>query len=46
MIDIAKNELKVKTNDFYITDSLEALKIITKKKRKYDLILIDVYGSN
>lgn len=43
MIDIAKNEFKVKTNDFYIDDAIIALEKIKIEKRKYDLILIDVY---
>lgn len=55
MIKIAKNELKVKINDIYISDCLEAFeKIIEKNKKqpknelslKYDLILIDVYWSD
>ncbi|MDD3646809.1 MAG: methyltransferase domain-containing protein, partial [Candidatus Gracilibacteria bacterium] len=46
MIDIAKNELQVRTNDFYIMDALEAIKILIKKKKRYDLILVDVYGGD
>ncbi len=43
MIQIAKKELKVKTNDFYIMDSQKAIKQIIENKNKYELILIDVY---
>jgi 23S rRNA G2069 N7-methylase RlmK/C1962 C5-methylase RlmI len=43
MIEIAKNELKVKTNDIYKLDASEALKIIIEEEKKYDLVLIDVY---
>jgi len=44
MIDIAKKELNVKTNDFYIMDSQTAIDKITVQKITYDLILIDIYG--
>lgn len=44
MIEIAKKELKVKTNDIYIMDAEQAIDKITKKWNKYDLVLIDVYG--
>lgn len=44
MIEIAKKELHIKTNDFYIMDAHEAIKRIIKEDRKYDLVLIDVYG--
>ena len=43
MIEISKKEFWVKTNAIYILDAKEALKQITKKKKEYDLILIDVY---
>ena len=43
MIEIAKKELKVKTNDFYIMDALIALDKIIEHKKLYDLVLIDVY---
>jgi len=46
MLDIAKKEFDVKIDDFYLLDALKALEIIEKKKKKYDLVLIDVYGSN
>ncbi|MFK7780309.1 MAG: methyltransferase domain-containing protein [Candidatus Gracilibacteria bacterium] len=46
MIEIAKKEFKVKTNNFYISDALKAIEKIIKQKKLYDLILIDVYGSN
>lgn len=46
MINIAKNEMKVRTKNFFIMDALNALKIIIRKKNKYDLIFIDVYDSN
>ena len=46
MVDIAKNELKVKTNDFYILDAKNTINILKEKKKKYDLILIDVYWSD
>jgi len=46
MLEIAKKEFDVKVDDFYLLDALEALKILEKKKKKYDLILIDVYASN
>jgi 23S rRNA G2069 N7-methylase RlmK/C1962 C5-methylase RlmI len=43
MFEIAKNELKVKTNNFYIMDAIDALDKIIEQEKKYDLILIDVY---
>ncbi|MDD2870978.1 MAG: methyltransferase [Candidatus Gracilibacteria bacterium] len=46
MIEIAKKELKVKTNDIYIMDAEQAIDKITKKGNKYDLVLIDVYGGD
>lgn len=46
MIEIAKNELKVKTNDFYLDDAKDAIKKIYKDNKKYDLILIDVYWND
>lgn len=44
MFEIAKNELKVKTNNFYIMDAIDALDKIIEQEKKYDLVLIDVYG--
>jgi hypothetical protein len=44
MFEIAKKELKVKTNDFYVMDASIALDKIIEHKKLYDLILIDVYG--
>ena len=46
MFKIAKEEFNVKATDLYTLDALKALEIISKKKKKYDLILIDVYWSN
>lgn len=46
MIEIAKNELKVRTNDFYIIDALDALQELINKDKTYDLVLIDVYWSD
>jgi len=46
MLEIANKEFDVKVDDFYLLDALEAITIIEKKKKKYDLIFIDVYGSN
>lgn len=46
MLEIARKEFKVKTNNLYISDALEALKTIIKQNKKYDLILIDVYWSD
>lgn len=43
MIDIAKKEFDVKTNDLYTLDAKEALEILIRKRSKYDLILVDVY---
>lgn len=46
MIEIAKKELKIKTNNFYISDWLPAINTIIEKNKKFDLILIDVYWSD
>lgn len=46
MIEIAKNELKIKTNDLINMDWFEAIKILEQENKKYDLILIDVYWSD
>ncbi len=46
MMEIAKKEFWVETKDLYILDALEALKILIRKKKKYDLVLIDVYWSD
>ncbi len=46
MFEIAKNELNVKTNNFYIMDAIDALDKIIEQDKKYDLILIDVYWSD
>lgn len=46
MVEIAKKEFKVKTNDFYISDAIEAINKLIKENKKYDLILIDVYWSD
>lgn len=46
MVDIAKNELKVKTNDIHIIDAYEGVEKLVKTRKKYDLILIDVYWWN
>ena len=46
MVDIAKKELLVETNDIYISDANIAIEKLIIKKEKYDLILIDVYWSN
>jgi|GEM_PF-1177993 hypothetical protein len=43
MVDIAKKELLVETNDIYISDANIAIEKLIIKKEKYDLILIDVY---
>lgn len=43
MINIAKKEFDVKTNDLYTLDAKEALEILIRKRAKYDLILVDVY---
>lgn len=46
MFEIAKNELKVKTINFYIMDAIDALDKIIEQEKKYDLILVDVYWSD
>lgn len=46
MFEIAKNELKVKTNDFYVLDAFEAIKKINQENKSYDLVLIDIYNSD
>lgn len=46
MFEIAKNELKVKTNNFYIMDALNAIDKIIEQGKTYDLVLIDVYGND
>lgn len=43
MFEIAKKELKVKTNIFYIMDASNALDKIIEQWKIYDLVLIDVY---
>jgi len=43
MIEIAKNELKIKTNDLYISDALEKLDSLINENKNYDLVLIDAY---
>jgi tRNA G26 N,N-dimethylase Trm1 len=43
MIKIAKNHLKIKTNNIYIQNAKNAIKILNEKKQKFDLILIDIY---
>jgi len=47
MLKIAKEEMLVKTSNFFIMDAFEAINILkNKKKNKYDLILLDVYWAN
>lgn len=46
MFEIAKNELKVETNTFYIMDALDAIDKIIEQGRTYDLVLIDVYWND
>ncbi|MEA3387332.1 MAG: hypothetical protein U9Q66_02920 [Patescibacteria group bacterium] len=46
MVDIAKKEFDVKTNDLYTLDAKEALEILIRKRAKYDLILVDVYDGS
>jgi 23S rRNA G2069 N7-methylase RlmK/C1962 C5-methylase RlmI len=43
MFKIAKEEFKVKTNDFIVMDAKEAINKLVLEDKKYDLILIDVY---
>jgi len=43
MLEIAKKEFGIQTNDLYNLDAKDALQILSNKKKKYDLILIDVY---
>lgn len=45
MFEIARRELKVKSDDFLVIDALEWIKNLSKKWEKYDLILIDIYGN-
>lgn len=46
MFKIAKEEFKVKTNDFITMDAKEAINKLVLEDKKYDLILIDVYWNN
>ena len=46
MIDIAKNELWINTDDIHIWDIQHVVKKLMKQWEKYDLILFDIYGSN
>jgi spermidine synthase len=46
MIKIAKEELKIKTNNIIIWDAKEKIIDLINKNIKYDLILIDIYWSN
>ncbi len=43
MIDIAKKEFDIKTNDLYIEDAIKALSKIINKEKQYDLVLVDIY---
>jgi hypothetical protein len=43
MFQIAKKELKVKTNDLFLDKDDQLLKKLINEDIKYDLILIDVY---
>lgn len=43
MVEIAKTEFLVNTNDIYTMDAKDALNILKRKKINYDLVLIDVY---
>jgi len=43
MFQIAKKELKIKTNDFLIMEWVEAINQLNNENKKFDLILIDVY---
>jgi spermidine synthase len=47
MIEIAKNEFKLKEINYFNLDVIEAVNILSnKKKNKYDTIFIDVYDEN
>lgn len=46
MFDIAKKEMKVKTNNFILDKNNIALDSLIKNQKKYDLIFIDVYWIN
>ncbi|MDD2907700.1 MAG: methyltransferase domain-containing protein [Candidatus Gracilibacteria bacterium] len=46
MIEIAKKEYNIKADDFYIIDANIALEKIISEGKKFDSILIDVYGNN
>jgi len=47
MIEIAKNELKLKDINYFNLDYIESLKILNKKKNtKFDLIFFDIYEQN
>ncbi len=46
MIKIAKNEFWLKNINYFNLDYLEALQILNKKKKKFDIIFIDLYDKN